>query len=80
MGRDEGREAREAFQSVRDDTGTIDRVQNGVEGAEVLFLGQIICSRNSCRSRKYLVISALVIGSREIIPEHFEHVTHAQAC
>ena len=46
----------------------------------LLFLGQIICSRNSCHSRKYLVISALVIGSREIIPEHFEHVTHAQAC
>ena len=45
----------------------------------LLFLGQIICSRNSCHSRKYLVISALVIGSREIIPEHFEHVTHAQA-
>ena len=44
----------------------------------LLFLGQIICSRNSCHSRKYLVISALVIGSREIIPEHFEHVTHAQ--
>ena len=46
----------------------------------LLFLGQIICSRNTCHSRKYLVISALVIGSREIIPEHFEHVTHAQAC
>ena len=46
----------------------------------LLFLGQIICSRNSCHSRKYLVISALVIGSREIIPEHFKHVTHAQAC
>ena len=45
----------------------------------LLFLGQIICSRNTCHSRKYLVISALVIGSREIIPEHFEHVTHAQA-
>ena len=45
----------------------------------LLFLGQIICSRNTYHSRKYLVISALVIGSREIIPEHFEHVTHAQA-
>ena len=30
-----GRGGRGAFQSVRGDTGTIDRVQNGVEGAEV---------------------------------------------
>ena len=28
-------EAKGAFQSVRDDTGTIDRVQTGVKGAEV---------------------------------------------
>ena len=27
-----------------------------------------------------MVISNLVIGSREIIPERFEHVTHAQPC
>ena len=46
----------------------------------LLFLGQIICSRNTCYSREYLVIPALVTGSKEIIPEHFEHVTHAQAC
>ena len=33
--RGEGRGARGVFQSVRGDTGTIDRVQNGVDGAEV---------------------------------------------
>ena len=31
----EGRGVRGAFQRVRGDTGTIDRVQNGVEGAVV---------------------------------------------